>query len=58
MSTGAADRIVLEAIGIPRFRPPFGWCDPDGKGVHGLNERKSARSVLVGRGYLHERVKR
>src|SRR5580658_2268560 len=52
MSTGATDGIFLEAIGIPVYGAPGGWGDPDGNGVHGLNERRSVRSVYIGRDFL------
>jgi acetylornithine deacetylase/succinyl-diaminopimelate desuccinylase-like protein len=57
MSTGATDGIFLEAIGIPVYGVPGGWGDPDGNGVHGLNERNSVRSVFVGRDFLTDLVK-
>jgi acetylornithine deacetylase/succinyl-diaminopimelate desuccinylase-like protein len=57
MSTGATDGIFLEAIGIPVYGAPGSWGDPDGNGVHGLNERRSVRSVFVGRDFLNELVK-
>ncbi len=57
MSTGATDGIFLEAIGIPVYGVPGGWGDPDGNGVHGLNERRSERSVFVGRDFLNELIK-
>jgi acetylornithine deacetylase/succinyl-diaminopimelate desuccinylase-like protein len=57
MSTGATDGIFLEAIGIPVYGVPGGWGDPDGNGVHGLNERNSERSVFVGRDFLTDLVK-
>jgi acetylornithine deacetylase/succinyl-diaminopimelate desuccinylase-like protein len=57
MSTGATDGIYLEAIGIPVYGAPGGWGDPDGNGVHGLNERRSIRSVYVGRDFLTDLVK-
>src|ERR1700674_72263 len=57
MSTGATDGIFLEAIGIPVYGVPGGWGDPDGNGVHGLNERRSVRSVFVGRYFLTDLVK-
>ena len=57
MSTGATDGIFLEAIGIPVYGAPGGWGDPDGNGVHGLNERRSVRSVYIGRDFLTELVK-
>jgi acetylornithine deacetylase/succinyl-diaminopimelate desuccinylase-like protein len=57
MSTGATDGIYLEAIGIPVYGAPGGWGDPDGNGAHGLNERRSVRSVYVGRDFLTDLVK-
>src|SRR5277367_3080902 len=57
MSTGATDGIFLEAIGIPVYGAPGGWGDPDGNGAHGLNERRSVQSVLVGRDFLTDLVK-
>ena len=57
MSTGATDGIFLEEIGIPVYGAPGGWGDPDGNGVHGLNERRSVRSVYVGRDFLMDLVK-
>jgi acetylornithine deacetylase/succinyl-diaminopimelate desuccinylase-like protein len=57
MSTGATDGIFLEAIGIPVYGAPGGWGDPDGNGVHGLNERRSVRSVYIGRDFLTDLVK-
>jgi acetylornithine deacetylase/succinyl-diaminopimelate desuccinylase-like protein len=57
MSTGATDGIFLEAIGIPVYGVPGGWGDPDGNGVHGLNERRSAKSLFVGRDFLTDLVK-
>ena len=57
MSTGATDGIFLEAIGIPVYGAPGGWGDPDGNGTHGLNERRSVRSVFVGRDFLTDLIK-
>jgi acetylornithine deacetylase/succinyl-diaminopimelate desuccinylase-like protein len=57
MSTGATDGRYLEAFGIPVYGPPGGWGDPDGNGAHGLNERRSVRSVYVGRDFLTDLVK-
>ncbi len=57
MSTGATDGIFLEAIGIPVYGAPGGWGDPDGNGVHGLNERRSMRAVFVGRDFLTDLIK-
>src|SRR5262249_52054259 len=57
MSSGATDGIYLEAIGIPVYGAPGGWGDPDGNGVHGLNERRSVRSVFIGRDFWTELVR-
>jgi acetylornithine deacetylase/succinyl-diaminopimelate desuccinylase-like protein len=57
MSTGTTDGIFLEAIGIPVYGAPGGWGDPDGNGVHGLNERRSVRAVFVGRDFLTDLIK-
>jgi acetylornithine deacetylase/succinyl-diaminopimelate desuccinylase-like protein len=57
MSTGATDGIYLEAIGIPVYGVPGFWSDPDGNGVHGLNERRSIRAIYVGRDFLTELVR-
>ncbi|MES2441968.1 MAG: M20/M25/M40 family metallo-hydrolase [Pseudomonadota bacterium] len=57
MSTGATDGIFLEAVGIPVYGVPGSWGDPDGNGVHGLNERIEVKSLYVGRDYLFDLVK-
>ena len=57
MSTGATDGIYLEAIGIPVYGVPGEWADPDGNGVHGLNERLAVRAVYTARDFLTELVK-
>ena len=57
MSTGATDGVFLGGIGIPVYGAPGGWGDPDGNGAHGLNERRSVRSVFIGRDFLTDLVK-
>lgn len=57
MSTGATDGLYLAAVGIPVYGVPGSWGDPDGNGVHGLNERLEVRSVYMGRDYLFDLVK-
>jgi len=57
MSTGATDGLYFSAVGIPTYGVPGSWSDPDGNGVHGLNERLEVRSVYVGRDYLFDLVK-
>jgi acetylornithine deacetylase/succinyl-diaminopimelate desuccinylase-like protein len=57
MSTGGTDGIFLDAVGIPTYGVPGGWGNPDGNGVHGLNERIEVRAVMTERAYLHDLVK-
>ena len=57
MSTGATDAVYLGAVGIPTYGVPGVWGDPDGNGVHGLNERIGVRSLYAGRDYLYDLVK-
>jgi acetylornithine deacetylase/succinyl-diaminopimelate desuccinylase-like protein len=57
MSTGATDGIFLEAIGIPSYGPPGLYGDPDGNGVHGLNERAIVKAVYTGRDFLNELIR-
>jgi acetylornithine deacetylase/succinyl-diaminopimelate desuccinylase-like protein len=57
MLTGATDGVYLEAVGIPTYGAPGVWLDPDGNGLHGLNERVEVRSLLTGRAYLYDLVK-
>ncbi|HXB18947.1 MAG TPA: M20/M25/M40 family metallo-hydrolase [Steroidobacteraceae bacterium] len=57
MSTGATDGIYLEAIGIPVYGVPGFWGDPDGNGVHGLNERRSVRALYAGRDFLNDLIR-
>lgn len=49
MSNGYTDATFLGAVGIPTYGVPGAWGDPDGNGVHGLNERVEVRSLYVGR---------
>lgn len=57
MSTGATDGIFLAAVGIPTYGVPGGWGNPDGNGVHGLNERIEIKALMTGRAYLYDLVK-
>jgi acetylornithine deacetylase/succinyl-diaminopimelate desuccinylase-like protein len=56
MSTGATDSIFLSPIGIPTYGAPGLFIDPDGNGMHGLNERIRVKSLMQGRDYLDELV--
>lgn len=49
--------MAMQTAVIAQETPPGGWGDPDGNGVHGLNERRSIRSVFVGRDFLTDLVK-
>jgi acetylornithine deacetylase/succinyl-diaminopimelate desuccinylase-like protein len=57
MMTGATDATFIAPIGIPTYGVPGPWGDPDGNGMHGLNERMEVRSVYVGRDFLYDLVK-
>jgi len=57
MANGYTDATFLGAVGIPTYGIPGMWSDPDGNGVHGLNERIEVRSVYVGRDYMFDLIK-
>jgi acetylornithine deacetylase/succinyl-diaminopimelate desuccinylase-like protein len=57
MATGATDAVTLNAAGIPTYGVSGLFRDPDGNGVHGLNERIRVRSVMEGRKFLYGLVK-
>ncbi len=56
MTTGATDGRYLNAAGIPTYGVPGRFSDPDGNGVHGLNERKSVAGLYEERDYLFELI--
>ncbi len=56
-ATGATDGRFLNAAGIPTYGVSGMFRDPDGGGVHGLNERIRVRSLYEGRDFLHAIVK-
>lgn len=56
MSTGATDGRFLNSAGIPTYGVPGRFSDPDGNGVHGLNERKSVQGLYEERDYLFELI--
>lgn len=56
MTTGATDGRFLNAGGIPTYGVPGRFSDPDGNGVHGLNERKSVEGLYEERDYLFELI--
>ena len=57
MLNGYTDATFLGSVGIPTYGVPGIWEDPDGNGIHGLNERMEVRSLYVGRDYLFDLVK-
>ena len=57
MMTGATDATFLGPLGIPTYGVPGLWSDPDGNGLHGLNERHAVKSAYVGRDFLYDLVK-
>ncbi len=57
MSTGATDSRFTNAAGIPSYGLSGIFGDPDGGGVHGLNERIRVRSLYEGRDFLNAVVK-
>lgn len=57
MSTGATDAVYFGALGIPVYGVPSVWVDPDGNGIHGLNERVEVRALYTARDYLYDLVK-
>ena len=57
MSTGATDGVFLEAAGIPTYGVPGTFVDPDGDGIHGLDERIRKDSLYDSRDYLFDLVK-
>jgi acetylornithine deacetylase/succinyl-diaminopimelate desuccinylase-like protein len=57
MATGATDGRFLNAAGVPIYGLSGMFRDPDGGGVHGLNERIRVRSLYEGRDFLTEVVK-
>jgi acetylornithine deacetylase/succinyl-diaminopimelate desuccinylase-like protein len=57
LSTGATDGRFLMAAGIPTYGVSAIFVDPDGNGVHGLNERVRVKSLYDARQFLHRLVK-
>jgi acetylornithine deacetylase/succinyl-diaminopimelate desuccinylase-like protein len=56
MSAGASDAVYFGQIDMPIYGVPGIFGDPDGNGVHGLNERLRVRSLYEGRDYLFDLV--
>jgi acetylornithine deacetylase/succinyl-diaminopimelate desuccinylase-like protein len=57
MSAGATDGRFLNNAGIPTYGISGMFRDPDGNGVHGLNERLRVKSLYEGQEFLYRLVK-
>lgn len=57
LSTGATDGRFLTAAGVPTYGVSGMFVDPDGNGVHGVNERIRVRSLFEGREFLYRLIK-
>ena len=57
LTAGATDGAFLTPAGIPTYGVTGMFGDPDGNGVHGLNERIRIRSLMDGRDFLYGLVK-
>ena len=57
MSTGATDGRFINAAGTPTYGLSGIFGEPDGGGVHGLNERVRVDALYDGRDFLYDVVK-
>lgn len=57
ISTGATDGRFLNAAGLPTYGISGVFVDPDGNGVHGLDERVRVRSLLDARVFHYRLIK-
>jgi len=57
MDNGYTDATFLTAVGIPTYGVPGLVGDPDGNGVHGLDERIAVQSLLTGRRFLNDLIR-
>lgn len=57
MLAAATDAAFLTPVGIPTYGLSGLFVDPDGGGIHGLNERIRVSSVYKGRDFLFDVVK-
>lgn len=58
MTTGATDGRYLNAAGVPTYGISGMFSDAEGSHAHGLDERIRVKSLLEGRRFLYELVKR
>ena len=57
LTAGATDGAFLTPVGIPTYGVSGMFGDPDGGGVHGLNERIRVTSLYNGRDFLYGLVR-
>jgi len=57
MATGGTDGAFTNAAGIPTYGLGGIFRDPDGDGIHGLNERIRIRSLYDSREFLYRVVR-
>jgi acetylornithine deacetylase/succinyl-diaminopimelate desuccinylase-like protein len=57
LTAGATDGAFLTPAGVPTYGVTGMFGDPDGNGVHGLNERIRVTSLYNGRDFLFDLVK-
>jgi len=57
LTAGATDGAFLSPAGIPTYGVTGMFGDPDGNGVHGLNERIRVKSLYDGRDFLFGIIK-
>ncbi|MBS0379392.1 MAG: M20/M25/M40 family metallo-hydrolase [Proteobacteria bacterium] len=57
LEPGASDAQFLNPAGIPTYGVTGFFTDPDGGGIHGLNERIRVQSLYDGRTFLYRLVK-
>ena len=57
LTAGATDGAFMSPVGIPTYGVTGMFGDPDGNGVHGLNERIRVKSLYDGRDFLYGLVK-
>jgi acetylornithine deacetylase/succinyl-diaminopimelate desuccinylase-like protein len=57
LTAGATDGAFMSPVGIPTYGVTGMFGDPDGNGVHGLNERIRVGSLYNGRDFLYGIVK-
>jgi acetylornithine deacetylase/succinyl-diaminopimelate desuccinylase-like protein len=57
MQAGATDGAFLTPVGIPTYGISGYFIDPDGGGIHGLNERTRVGRLYDSRDYLYQLMK-